>query len=277
MQQRIHELLRSFANHSRIVGRNCQRRLAGVTGKFRCLDNDIDRKRPDSVRLKPLRDAVRQLSNNGQTYGFIVGIAYVLAGRRLIGVTLCLLADGFDRRSADTVCIIVQILCALVSENTSKKPHIGLGKFPYGPNPHTGKLLSGLTPAAEKAADRKRPELCLNLIRVERVYFIRLLKVTRHLGQDLVRGYSDVYSKTQSIADLILYMPCRAERVRLTVLDLRSEQMRGVSHIEKSLINGYLLDFIRIFFQNTDKISGVLAVCRPVTRNEDQLRTLLQR
>ena len=57
---------------------------------------------------------------------------------------------------------------------------------------HCPELFCGFPAAAEEVADRQRPELFPDFLRIERVDLIGLCEVTGAFCEDLVRGNADV-------------------------------------------------------------------------------------
>ena len=96
---------------------------------------------------------------------------------------------------------------------------------------------------------------------------VRLLEVRGHLRQELVRAHPDIDREPQAGLDL--------------VLEARGD-LHGVpapapeAHIEKTLINGKLLEHRRIAPANGDEPLGTALVPFPVAVDNDQLRTFPQ-
>lgn len=69
--------------------------------------------------------------------------------------------------------------------------------------------------------------------------FIRLFKITGHLGEDLAVADSYVYRKTQCISDLVLDGMGNGNRIR--------KNFMGTGHIQEAFVDGVLLDHRCVF------------------------------
>ena len=147
-------------------------------------------------------------------------------------------------------------------------------------------LLRGLTAAAVEVADRERPHLRLDLGRVERVDFIRLLEVRGHLREERVARDPDIDREAEGVADLVLdehrgiHGECKrpepgglfaAQCPRDDLLEDRApDRLLGAGHVEEGFIDGELFDDRGVLVQDLDEGRGAGAVGLEVGGHEDE-------
>ena len=129
----------------------------------------------------------------------------------------------------------------------------------------TGSTLSS---DHKELMDRERPHFGRNLIPVERVYTIRLFKITRHLCEQLVLCDADVDGKAKGIPHLICDLTCRCFRGRKTVADRCVEKV--------AFVDRYLLNVRSVGVQKCHQFPAACTVERMIRRNQRKKRTFPQ-
>ena len=78
--------------------------------------------------------------------------------------------------------------------------------------------------------------------------FIRLFKVTGHLGEDLAVTDTHVHSEAQSIPDLVLDGMGNGNRIRIDFM--------GTGHIQEAFVDGVFLDNRCVFPADVHECPG---------------------
>ena len=107
-------------------------------------------------------------------------------------------------------------------------------------------------PCEKQIPNRQRPHFRLYFVRKKRMNKIRFSEVTCHFCKKLVGGNTYINCKPEFISHLVFDSVCSFNRW--------TKQSASSCHIHKSLINGKLLNSIRILTQNVHKRPGILFV-----------------
>ena len=127
------------------------------------------------------------------------------------------------------------------------------------------------TPPAdpEESANRQWVKFFRQFLGPERVDFIRLLKVARHLGKELVFADTDIDREAEGLPDFCLNVRCTGAN-RGFFLPAVSE---ALAHIEKGFINRELFDRRTVAVQNFEEGCGVTPIIGEVCGDQHKPRT----
>ena len=159
----------------------------------------------------------------------------------------------------------MQLQSELLPHQTGQRAHADTRQLADGLDPVGHQPFLRLLPYPQEIPYGQRPHLGLNLAAPQGMYLVRLLKVRGHLGQELVGANAHVHRKAQRALDLFL---------QLSGLNDRIFRRAAQAHIDEALIDGELLQHRRIRSANGNKAIRALFVPRPVSPDDDQLRTL---
>ena len=130
-------------------------------------------------------------------------------------------------------------------------------------------------PVCRMSADQKqlphrhRPELARDLVFKERMRFVGLFHVARHLGKQLIVRDTDIDRKPKLRPDALPDRCCRAQRVR--------PELPHAGHVKITFIDRGLLEHRRIISADRDKAPRALFIPCPVRRRDNKFPAFLHR
>ena len=143
------------------------------------------------------------------------------------------------------------------------------GGLAYRVNAETEQFF-GTPPAdPEESANRQRIKFFRQFLGPERVDFIRLLKVARHLGKELVFADADIDREAEGLPDFRL----NGRRTGADCGFFLPAVSEALAHIEKGFINRELFDRRTVAAQNFEEGCGATPVIGEVCGDQHKPRT----
>ena len=185
-----------------------------------------------------------------------IGAVNVNGGGLLDGMAFCPGALAPHLGTAKPPRAVVDSLSGTGAQNALQDIAGCRGGFAYRVNAEAEQFF-GTPPAdPEESANRQRVKFFRQFLGPERVDFIRLLKVARHLGEELIFADADIDREAEGLPDFCLNGR-RTGANRGFFLPAVSE---ALAHIEKGFINRELFDRRTVAVQNFEEGCGATPV-----------------
>ena len=208
--------------------------------------------------------------DKGQCICLVVVPVYVYGQGPFIGDALCLFPLGGHFRPADSVCTGVYMEAGSFSQDRLQKNKVCGCSISDGIDADQPELLCSLFSASIEVTYGERPHFGRDFLRIQGMGPVRLLEVAGHFCQQFIAGNTHVDGKTQLFSDSI------ADLTRKYQCSLPVFRPDPVREVEKSLIDGHLLEERCVLCQDIHKRVGIFPVGLKIRRDKDQVGTLLQ-
>ena len=185
-----------------------------------------------------------------------IGAVDVNGGGLLDGMAFCPGALAPHLGTAKPPRAVVDSLSGTWAQNALQDIAGCRGGFAYRVNAEAEQFFGTPTADSEESANRQRVKFFRQFLGPERVDFIRLLKVARHLGEKLIFADADIDREAEGLPDFCL----NGRRTGANRGFFLPAVRETLTHIEKGFINRELFDRGTVATQNFEKGCGATPV-----------------